>query len=304
MTKNRTIEELGRRAKERHEKYRHLNDTQAGFAFKKDYPGHYEEFQGHEMPEGLKTRPTSTPQSNRKSHSLENSVVELLGDLREYEVDPKLEENLQVLLDYYNPKRGTFTSWWQRRKSEGRTALNLQVSAEYLSVIEQGHLLETAIREGKQKEIDFRMWVAKNGLILTELKVSNILIVEAAKVGLTVENDQHIKLEDELANIRIREEREKAINALNIKKEEAQEAVRLGIINKHLPEHQRLFLIHELLDICYTQIGKIEADETLSAATKTRMIEDRNSTIETFKKDMNARQAQLLQRYNREETGG
>lgn len=294
-----TIKDLGIKAKAKHPKYRHLSDLEAGKQVKREFPGCYDEFQDTDMV-------IQTDKGIAKADSaFDKSLSELTGGMNDLSIEPRTEENLQVLLDYYKPTRGVFTSWWQRRKSEGREKLVSQVSNEYLEVIRQGQLLEQAVREGRKTEIEFRMYVAQNALALTAIKANNYLIVEAQKAGLTMENHQQIKLESGLSNIRVDEAQGMShvkINEhaqitqidLDRKISEAEHTVRIGIINKFLSEHQKISLIQGLIDGCYKQIDEILKSQ-LSAEIKGRMIEDRNETIEAFKKDMRVRQTRLLQ---------
>ena len=64
-----------------------------------------------------------------------------------------------------------------------------------------------------------------------------------------------------------------------------------------LSDHQKLFLIQELLDLSYRQISEIETS-ALSSGLKSRMIADREEVIDTLQEDSRARQARLLQADN------
>lgn len=81
---------------------------------------------------------------------------------------------------------------------------------------------------------------------------------------------------------------------------EQREAVRLAILSESMEEHQKLFLLQELLDLTYNQIHEIEI-RSLPEHIRTRMIEDREETILTLKEDRRVRQTRLLQTGHGEE---
>lgn len=306
-----TIKDLGRKVKEKHPEYSDMSDEEVGLAVKRKFPGKYDDYEDdvYQGGNGIPMPPSSIEKVNDEFNS---SLQDLTGGMTDIQIDPRLDQNLQTLLDYYNPKRGVITSWWQERKSLGRTEMLTQVSSEYLEVLRQARLLEEDVRTGRVNEITFRMFVAQNAVALTAIKAQNFLIVEAQKKGLTMENDQTIKREGGLSGIRVDEAKgmsdvkvseHNRITQIDLdrKIEEAENTVRISIINEYLSDHQKIILVQELIDTFYKQIHKIEISD-IPKHLQERMIEDRNSSIEAFKKDISARQNRLFQNINGEDS--
>ena len=133
-----TVKDLGRLIKKKYPgSYDDLSDEDVGRLVKAQYPGDYNDFE--EI--GLTAFDSSSDS---------DELTYLTSNLPSTRFDPKTEESLKPLLKYYNPSRGVFTAWWQRRKSEGRTSLAKQISEEYNEVIRQGALLEEEISRRKK----------------------------------------------------------------------------------------------------------------------------------------------------------
>jgi hypothetical protein len=181
-----TIEDLGRKVKAKYPGiYDDLSDTELGERIKAKYPG-YDDFT-----------------DMRVAHT--NSMM---GQVIEYSTDAQTIANVQSLLDYYSPKRGRLSSWWQRGKAESRGRLVAVLSQEQWLVIQQGAILADAIRNRTKSDSDFQIYLAQNAQVLLELRLKEVLIETALRQGLTVETDQRLKLESGLSGIRINEHRQ------------------------------------------------------------------------------------------------
>jgi hypothetical protein len=204
-----TIEDLGRKIKAKYPgEYDDLSDAEVGRRIKAKFPGAYDDFE---------------------EQALQRNVVM-------HEPD-RTASNVQSLIDYYSPKRGRFTSWWQHGKSESRTRLLTVLNQEQLFVIQQGAILEDAIRNKTKTESDFHVYLARNAATLMELQLKNALIQAALAQGYTVETDQKLKLESGLSGIRLNEHEERTKIDLDARwKEILQDsnAADLALIGDHL----------------------------------------------------------------------
>jgi hypothetical protein len=267
-----TIKELGALVKKKHPEYLDLSDEEVGRRIKQRYPDDYADF-----------------------------------------VDPA---SIAGLLQYYDPGIGRLKSWWRGYKSEGRGKMLSFITEELRSILEQGAMLEDAAIASKQKQVEFQSFVAHNQFFLYELQQKANLLDQAAKRGMTVETlqqvqiarvesdlrigerqietDEQIKLERELANIRLNEFKEREAIQLNTELRKMNEQVRLALIAKALSSHQRVMLVQELLDGLYKQIEEVE-HSNLKPATQRRMIEDREAIISHFKGYRDAEGSRLLQ---------
>jgi hypothetical protein len=96
---------------------------------------------------------------------------------------------------YYKPSRGRLTSWWQRGKAEARDKLLAILNEEQVKAIEQGAMLEQAIRNGRKNEIDFKVFAAQNAEVLLSIQHKAQLIEQAMDSGLSLELDQQVRVD-------------------------------------------------------------------------------------------------------------
>lgn len=215
-------------------------------------------------------------------------------------VDVQFTEKVQNLLDYYNPKKGRFTSWWQRGKADSRSDLLQALNQEQRLFLEQAAMFEEAVLKGEASAAAHQTFLANNQYFLIELQAKAHLLGAAIENGLTLEYDQALKYERAQSEVRISEHERMTQIDLNRQFEESREAVRLGILASAMSEHQKLFLVQELVDLSYKQIHDIQQGE-LPEALKVRMIADREEIIATLKEDSRVRQTRLLSVNNGEE---
>lgn len=286
-----SVSDLGKLIKAKNPKYRQYSDEEAGRKLQERYPFRYREF----------TEIESFDEAS--SHF-------------DFDYTPERLNKLQVLEDYYNPKRGVFTSWWQRTKSEARTKLQDQLNAEQLSVIQQGIELEHAIRLGKRGEIEFKNFIHQNAVALSQLKNEFTIIEAATNAGFRAENHQDLKTEEarnqitiqmEMARSSIMDMENRAASELRINEHRSMtsidlsneialknEIVRLSMLAKQFSEHQGLFLIQELIDSTLRQVQEIRV-AALDEDVKRRMLEHREEIIDALVKDRRERQDRLFQ---------
>lgn len=124
-----------------------------------------------------------------------------------------------------------------------------------------------------------------------------ILTDEAKQLGITIEALVEVKKK------RLMDEAERT-HQVQLK----QQAILLGLIAKHLQEHQAIGELQRQLDTLYIEMADIESGYyqrlPVPPTARMRMIEDRQNTVATLKKDKNGREQRLLQAYSGEKVRG
>lgn len=191
-----TIEEIGRETKAKHaDKYDHLSDAEVGRKMKAKYPERYPD----ETLEAVSYTSTLEP--------LVPQIRDLVGDytLPEQQVKYYTQQDIQIIVDHYHPNLGRLSSWWRRGQAESRNLLLSVLNEEQLQVIRQGAILEEAIIAKKKSMAEYQIWVTQNAATLQHILVNEQLINNALRVGLTVENHQHILVAGQLSEVKITE---------------------------------------------------------------------------------------------------
>lgn len=124
--------------------------------------------------------------------------------------DDETYKNVSILKEYYNPRKGRLSSWWQRGKSESRSKLLSVINHEQRLVLEQAAILEDAVREGRRKMVEFEMFLAQHHFTLFQMKAQASLIEQAIAEGYTVENYQQVKLNTHQQDLKERNRQDKA----------------------------------------------------------------------------------------------
>lgn len=245
------------------------------------------------------------------------------NQLEKYESKSLLENNVESLISYYDPKKGRIASWWQRSKSDSRGAMLRSFNEEERLLIEQAVMLENASIESRRKRAEFQTFIATHATLFIEIKTRAKLIKKAAKRDLDLETHLRVREEELLSEVRIKEyreteglkdlretQKERALTEIKIDHHKettkidldneitkAQEAVRLALLSEAMSEHQKVMVLQDAIDIIYNQVDEIEKSN-LSNSVKQLKIDDRMEIIDTFKEDRRARQNRLLQADN------
>lgn len=283
-----TIAELGRRLKRKHPgAYDDLSDEEVGRRLKAQHPGAYDDF-------------TDNP-----------DTIEMVR--YEPKALSRTERNVNDLIKYYDPSRGRLSSWWQRRKAEGRNRLLEVLNEEQARVIEQGAMLERAIREDRKNESDFHVYLAENAAILFQLKASEVLIERALSKGRTLATDQQLILEKGQSTIRLAEERQrskikvqehKRLSKIDVEKDYAIRMNQLrGILAVKLFTHTRLKELRGMVKDLLLERHEVEVSD-LPDSVKIEYKALLDGTIDTYKKAYDVGQARLLEGTDGEDVGG
>jgi hypothetical protein len=187
-----TVSDLGRQIKLRYPgEYDDLSDAEVGRRVKAKYPEYGDYVDEALTPE----RHLPTPVTK----ALQNFATPVSP------VEYSTEENIQRVVDYYNPNRGRLISWWQRGKAESRNKLLTVLNEEQLLVIEQGALLEESYRRKQKSEVEYQVWLAQNASVLHQLLVNERLINNALEKGMTLDGHQRVIEASELSKLQIDE---------------------------------------------------------------------------------------------------
>jgi len=215
-----TVEELGRLVKEKYPgKYDDMSDAEVGRAVKARYP-QYSDYSDSEEKMANKLVESVLPSS---------LTVQQPSDLESWRNPPKdkTESNVESLTAYYDPNKGRLSSWWRRGKAESRVKLLSVLNEEQYLVIQQGAMLEEAVRNGKKSKSDYERYLAQNAFVIGELKAKATLIVRALQQGYTVETDQHLKVVKGESQVRVSEE--EARSGIKVKEHQQLQAVDLKV---------------------------------------------------------------------------
>jgi hypothetical protein len=206
--------------------------------------------------------------------------------------DPSLTEKIQTTLDFYKPSRGRFTAWWQRGKAEGRVALQEVLNKEQILIIQQAATLENEVREGKKKEVEYNVFVARHVTELLELKARASLIEQAFGKGMTVDHYSEVNKESAYSNIRVGEyerkiEIDKQTEAWRIE-QNLSAAERYKMTEDAVTNRLRKELEEALKDR-----DKLANDSSLSASAREELKDLRQSQIDNLKFRIKAREARM-----------
>jgi hypothetical protein len=281
-----TVSDLGRRIKRKYPgAYDDLSDEEVGRRIKAKYPGDYGDFVDDDI-EMVRYEP-KTP--------------------------TRTEHHIEELKEYYRPSRGRFTSWVQRGKSEGRNKLLEVLNQEQALVIQQGAMLESAIREGRKSEADFQVYIAQHAATLFNLKANEQLIENALSRGRTLEIDQHLILESGLSEIRLSEEQRrvqikvdehKQLSEIDVEKDYAIRMNQLrGILAVKLFTHTKLKELRGMVKDLLLERHEVEVSD-LPDSVKDNYKALLDGTIETYKRAYDVGQARLLEGADGEDVGG
>src|SRR5687767_580061 len=115
---------------------------------------------GQIMPQGNALAPTDV------SRLVEDVSRELAGISPNTAIDPRFEQNIQTLIDNFDPNRGRFWSWWLRGKAEGRNKLLTALNEQQRQLIEQGAMLASHAHESQKAYADTRAYVVSRAVEL------------------------------------------------------------------------------------------------------------------------------------------
>jgi hypothetical protein len=223
------------------------------------------------------------------------------------------EETVSLVRDYYRPNRGVFTSWWQRRKSEGRNRLLEQLNAEQLKVIELGRILEQEVMAKRRSEVEFEIFVRQNALQLHAMMVQAQLMDNALHEGMDLPHHQDWILEGKKVDIRLKEERGKSdievekherLSNIDVRKDYETRMNQLRGLQelKKLPLTQLKDMRKEIKDL-YLEQHDVEVSD-LPESVKNRYLKLLDGTIETYEGKYNAERNRLHQDGNGQDLGG
>lgn len=202
--------------------------------------------------------------------------------------DPNLAGKIQTTFDLYNPQGGVFSSWARRVRGEGRTKLLEVLNKEQQLLIDQAALFEKQVREGKKSEIEFYTFMAENALKLMEVKTKAKLNAKAFEKEMLPEHWSKIRTEQEMSDIRLKEEAERQRIDQDKQDKETQrklDSARSFKRNEDLITDDMRQKREKLLE----EIEKIEANETLSDKRKVALKMDKENEAESLRRRIAAR---------------
>jgi hypothetical protein len=308
-----TVSDLGRMGKAKHPgKYDKFTDAELGRMIKMANPGKYEQY----VDEALEPRKPSTPPAtvSKPSDALINPI-EVFKQLRDEgrQAQQVPQETLDKLQEYYHPRKGRLTSWWQRIKSVSRTELVGKITDEQIAVLNMGATLEREVRERRRAEIDFQKFLLEHAFTLNQLAHSNYLVALAMDEGLTTTDSIRLRVKDKETDIDLRRKREET----KIEREDFEEREHIKITVEAQQAANTFKAIAQYHNLTYDQLEEIrgriftliEEEEQIensnkSARVKSEQIDEIQEMKKMYKEILNAQRRRLVEAGNREEAEG
>ncbi len=131
------------------------------------------------------------------THLVDDVSRELASIFPQAVVDPRFKQNIQTLINDFDPQRGRFWSWWLRGKAESRNKLLTAMNDQQRALIEQGAMLARHVNESQMAYAQTRSFVVKHAIELFELRQRMNLVVVAGELGFTLDNHQAVLFERE-----------------------------------------------------------------------------------------------------------
>lgn len=222
------------------------------------------------------------------------------------------DEALQSLVDYYSPRRGRFTSWWQQGRAEARNKLLTVLSEEQSLVIKRGAELEELVRQRQKTELEFQKFLAQHIITLQELKLREVLIENALRAGLPVEDHTRLVVAERESQARTDEEKRRS----DIKVSEHERLTEINLQSRWLEitqdldaadlvqmsEQQLLRKLTDNLTALYREQHQIEIGDD-PPQVKERILARYEKNIEHLESLIDAKQAGHFSSQDREEAG-
>lgn len=124
--------------------------------------------------------------------------------------DSGLVDKIQSTFDFYDPRAGIFTGWLRKLRGNNRNELLEVLTREQELLIKQAATFEDQVREGKKKQVEYHLFIARNVSELAGLKAQAALNGQAFGSGMTVDHYSASNYEQKLSKIRQDEEDAKA----------------------------------------------------------------------------------------------
>jgi hypothetical protein len=202
------------------------------------------------------------------------------------------QQSIEQIKAHYSPRRGRFTSWWQRGKGEGRNKLLTVLNQEQVLVIQKAAVLEQQAMASGKALAEYQTYLVNNAAIIHQLRTNEQLIEQALTKGLTVETDQRIILETALSNLRVREhERLKDVD-LTAARQSAKDALDAAD-RLHLNPYKLLEQLTNSLNKAYEDRANLEISNDPAKTDKLRRL---NKSIAFLEETIDVRQSRLLQK--------
>ncbi len=230
----------------------------------------------------------------------------------ELEYNQRLNENYQKVFDFFNPHSGWLSTYFREKSSEKQVKIVKNMTDTQKMILEHAYSHAKALHERRETAANFYVWMQRNYAELkqiqqnieynqkaadnnmlpgtfdfitklgreSQIRTTETTALEEMRHRHTLENK---KLDSE---IKITEHKERTETELNNEIRLAENEVRLAIIADTLTDNQKIVLVQELLDDIYRQIEEIH-NAQFSPARKRYMIEDRQQSIEWFRKQRN-----------------
>jgi hypothetical protein len=300
-----TVSDLGKKAKKKYPEFRHLSDADAGRAFKQRYPGAYDHY----------TEEALVPYGQ---HSLE--------------ISPRLEQNIQHIWDEHVPGMWRIITYFKRKRTETENNNILAGNTQLQRLLDRAIMTTNHVALREKTIAELQLFITQNQYKLFLIAQDKMLVDEAVKFGLTLDNNQERIMLDFDANRRVNEERaktniqimrEERLYDLREKEKEsehrrmmekldkelqreitmAEAEIRLAILGNNMThDRQQVFILQELIDQQYRKMDEIKKGG-YSPDIEQWMLESRKALVEnlTRERDSYGKGVQAIPADNRQE---
>lgn len=282
---------------------------QIGREYKRSYPGAYDEWTDEEVGQAVIDKDLNENDADGDvammtwSGAISN-IARADTSLRDLMLaDSGLVEKIQKTFDYYNPQVGVFSNWWRRLNGESRNKLLGVLTEEQQLLIKQAATLENEIREGKMKQVEFHLFIARNVAEFASLKYQSQFNKEAFGSGMTVgdysdANKQErltvlsIKQAQELAKIEIQKHEVKTKIDLDAKIQESNYILE-NTEKQQLNEQNMIARLKKQLQEAIIERDALKLRD-LPEETKRELLEIEEKHIQNLKDQLNERYSRLV----------
>jgi len=279
-----SLKDLALVLKREHPQYQNMDDYTLALRAKERYPEKYADYVDDRLLT-LFTGPSGDlPTLNSNFTNIDSSTALQSANF---------QKKFDALLDYYQPQRGRFSSWWQSKKAESRIHLQKLINEEEQLVIEQGIMIENAVLSQRRNKAEFEMFLRQNAFVLIELQAKVELINAALKQGLPVEEYVELRTEELRKTLGTQEQWELSRIRLSERagemEQDQEHADRIELSGRNLIRK----LNHELLEkrMQLNQLANTQADPVL----KSQIENDLKEYISGLEKEIRGRQARYIQ---------
>lgn len=161
------LTELGKAFKKKFPQYRDLSDLEAGRAAKLAYPGVYDDIEDDDMdgyePGNTSLAPTRFAGGNY-GLDFENFErwMQAEAGVNQLALNPGLMKQYEEVFDFYNPRGGWITRWFDEKRTESQKTIAANLNAVQSELLNAITRQAKAVHEQRKTAAEFFFYMQKN----------------------------------------------------------------------------------------------------------------------------------------------